>query len=505
MELMVLLVDDEPGALRFLAHMIASRCVGWQVMATAENGRQALAAMEASLPDMVITDIRMPVMDGIELAEQVKQRWPQVRTVVISGYEDFGAAQNAIRHGVAEYLLKPVTPAQLVAAMENARRALAEHKQQEAAAMLACAMRGEKLSVAHVKRCFGSSRFRAALVRTGTLLSRYSERHPSGQRSLEASRAAAADEWLLVGRDEWELIVFQSGQGVAQPLEEAARAAGRRLPAGDMTIVLGQATFTLAGAPQVVQSLMRVMDKNLVLGSGQVLSDERPKTAHETAAPVDSALEQRIAGMTTGCCRTKELRELMGQLFAVWEQESRPLVYIVRDTDKLLTAIERGLYDRRSPPADHEQLLEDAVLLSRDVPALCERVWNLALSILRGAEKQDAAPGSEAFFERVSEYIEQNLSRQITLQNLCAAMGISQTYMSRIFRRRTGSSFSEFLTDRRIERAKHILREQSQLPIGTVAELVGYKDPLYFSKVFRAVEGTPPSRYAAERHGEGAG
>lgn len=497
MLLRVLLVDDEPGALRFLSHIIASRCSGWEVSGTAENGRQALSAMETQLPDMVITDIRMPVMDGIGLAERIRRNWPGIRTLVISGYEDFGAAQNAMRNGVSDYLLKPVAPAQLILTMESAREALLEQKRQEAVVILAAAMAGERTAAERIRRCFRRNRFEVALVRTGALPSRYSERQPTGQRSLEVRRDAA-DCWLLAGRDERELLVFQTAGEGARPLEETARSALRFLPDGNPTFALCREPFALSSAPDVVQSLMCMTDHGLVLGKEQVLDNEQGPGAHKTSAPINSALEQRITGMVTGCAQTKELRELLEELCAVWRAEERPLFYVNRDIDKLLTAVERGLFSRYNPPADHEQQLEEIILFSADMAGLCERVWNLILGILRSAEKQDAPPGSEAFFEKVGEYIEQNISRQISLQSLCAAMGISQTYMSRIFRRHTGLSFSEYLTRQRIERAKSIMREQGDLPLKTVAELAGYKDPLYFSKVFRALEGAPPSRFAAQ-------
>ena len=109
----VFIAEDEPAALQHLCNIIRIKCQNFQVVGTAENGQEALEQLESFHPDILITDVKMPVMDGIMLAKRVKERYPDLLTVIISGYQDFSYAQSALRFGVCDYILKPVKPSVL--------------------------------------------------------------------------------------------------------------------------------------------------------------------------------------------------------------------------------------------------------------------------------------------------------------------------------------------------------------------------------------------------------
>lgn len=104
----ILLVDDEPLILESLKKTIGWESLNTQVVGTACNGQQALRFIQTNAPDIVLSDIRMPVMDGLELAKAAKEIRPEIRIVLISGYDDFAYAQQALRIGVEDYVLKPI-------------------------------------------------------------------------------------------------------------------------------------------------------------------------------------------------------------------------------------------------------------------------------------------------------------------------------------------------------------------------------------------------------------
>jgi two-component system response regulator YesN len=104
----VIIVDDEPSVKRSLKTIIEQETSSFEVSAFAENGQEALDLICDSLPDVVITDIRMPLMDGLRMAEEIRSRGIQTEVIVISGYSDFSYAKQALRHGVSDYLLKPL-------------------------------------------------------------------------------------------------------------------------------------------------------------------------------------------------------------------------------------------------------------------------------------------------------------------------------------------------------------------------------------------------------------
>ena len=110
----VLLVDDEPAALRNLEHILLGLEADILVVGKAMDGQQALALIPVQKPDVVITDIRMPVMDGVELARALHRGYPEINAIILSAYMEFEYSREALRNHVVDYLLKPVEPDDLL-------------------------------------------------------------------------------------------------------------------------------------------------------------------------------------------------------------------------------------------------------------------------------------------------------------------------------------------------------------------------------------------------------
>lgn len=115
----IILVDDEEEVRKSIIRKIDWQAVGFTVVGDAENGEDALEKIEALEPDVVLTDIRMPYMDGLTLAEKIRQRYPSMKIVIFSGYDDFDYAKRAIKLNVTEYILKPVNVEELTAILEE--------------------------------------------------------------------------------------------------------------------------------------------------------------------------------------------------------------------------------------------------------------------------------------------------------------------------------------------------------------------------------------------------
>ena len=113
----VFIAEDEPAALEHICTIIQNKCPNFQVVGTAEEGKSAVEQLEYLRPDVLITDVKMPVMDGIFLIKRVKEKYPDILSVIISGYQEFDYAQSALHYGVCDYILKPVKPSTLQESM----------------------------------------------------------------------------------------------------------------------------------------------------------------------------------------------------------------------------------------------------------------------------------------------------------------------------------------------------------------------------------------------------
>ena len=122
----IMLVDDEEEVRKSIIKKIDWADAGFEVVGDAENGQEALEKLELLEPDVVVTDIRMPYMDGLTLTEKIRQRYPSTKVVIFSGFDDFEYAQRAIQLNVTEYILKPVNVEEMTAILKKIRRNLDE-------------------------------------------------------------------------------------------------------------------------------------------------------------------------------------------------------------------------------------------------------------------------------------------------------------------------------------------------------------------------------------------
>ena len=127
----IILVDDEEEVRKSIIRKIDWQSVGFTVVGDAENGEDALEKIENLEPDVVLTDIRMPYMDGLTLAEKIRQKYPSMKIVIFSGYDDFEYAKRAIKLNVTEYILKPVNVEELTAILKKIQASLDEEIEQK--------------------------------------------------------------------------------------------------------------------------------------------------------------------------------------------------------------------------------------------------------------------------------------------------------------------------------------------------------------------------------------
>ena len=127
----IILVDDEEEVRKSIIKQIDWESAGFKVVGDAENGEDALEKIEVLEPDVVLTDIRMPYMDGLTLAERVRQKYPSMKIVIFSGYDDFEYAKQAIKLNVTEYILKPVNVEELTAILQKIKANLDQEIEQK--------------------------------------------------------------------------------------------------------------------------------------------------------------------------------------------------------------------------------------------------------------------------------------------------------------------------------------------------------------------------------------
>ena len=197
----ILVADDEPTGLNHVCMILEKKCPQYEIMAVAENGKQALEMIRKERPDILITDIKMPVMDGIELISRVKKEFPEVLSVIVSGYSEFEYAIEAIQSGVCDYLLKPLVPSDMQKLMEQLEIRLKTFYYTQRNKILRALCNGKHLEEKQkVSRYFPAGQYYAAVFRQNGLPRRFSKKNGVEIFSMEEEKI------YIYGRDEMESL-----------------------------------------------------------------------------------------------------------------------------------------------------------------------------------------------------------------------------------------------------------------------------------------------------------
>lgn len=498
----IVLVEDEPSALRYLRSTLELRCGNCEVVATAENGAEGLKQVRQLRPDLVITDIRMSGMDGIQLAERLKKEFPEIYSVIVSGYQDFNYARSALHSGVVDYLLKPVRAAELKAVIEKIGARIRRDVYERRVAILRNSLSGMPVDAWQIGRYLPFDRLCAALLRFGGLPSRFGTAISDAAPAQESPEPIEQDVWACPGRDAREIVFFCAEELTRPASFRRAVASVREKGHGFSTLVFGPGACRLDGCAPQVTVLRHVLDCMIVPGLSQThqLEGTPPAGRRVPETVLDPSRDSRIDFLLSNASYAgleSELRELTGE----WERDRRPLVAVEAALRQvLLRVVKTSGNPGGVPPDEIESLLDSLLSRVSSYEDLGSGAWDIVQQVLGtgGAIRRDTdVPSLHAAIVR---YVEQSCTQPLTLQSVCDKFRVSQTTVSRLFRRFEGASFIEYLTRRRVDMAKRLIGEHPEMPLKDVAAYVGYHDQFYFSRVFKSLTGVPPSEWTGGRH-----
>jgi len=502
----ILIVDDEPQICRGL-RLIIEQChipgTQLEVVGTADHGKAAIDFMNKFPVDLVITDIRMPGMDGHELLAWIRYHYPDVYTIVLSGYADFAYAQNAIRSGACDYLLKPVHEADIVTTLT---RIMEEERPLNKEIYLSwndLQAKGDYkiVLVADIDdpassraREFGDEQTLSWMLRKssievlretgGYLISESNKRCSTNMiYGFAGPSSAAVSEQVTAFRT--MLIAFWT-ERVRIPIS-FGQSNSEREGAADHTLYARAQTELLARL--LCNSDMAANSFSNTNRAEQFNADTAADAVEQSSTDL---LPQLSAALDTGdFARFSELvREYMHESIA--RQHLKTLVSSIERLlmtvhHKIQESAQEGSAPSTREAADFLSRLYWSQSVEQLVQALLEWFGGLYQSF--NPEEQEGP-----ILIRAKKYIREHLSNNLTLEDIANVTFVSRSYLSRLFRKRTGKTFVEYLTDLRMEEAKILLTEPG-VKIYEVAARLGYKDWKHFSRIFKEKTGYGPAEY----------
>ena len=520
----VLLVDDEEDIRVGISQKMDWQGLGFELVAEAENGKDALDLAEALRPDVILTDIKMPFMDGLELCRILTERLPASKFVVFSGFDDFEYAKQAIRMNVSEYILKPINAAELASVLEKLKEQLDQERQLR---------KNEEL----LRKRYEES---LPLLR-GLFLTRLLDgRVPREQLSELAGRyevdltgetfTAAIVHIGGADREQSALLIPPVQQLLEENLEREEFACRTFLYNDSLAILAAfreenQVYDFIDAVNRVCVLVESYLDQNLTVGVGLPCHD--PADLPQSTAGARSALDYRSMVGRGRAIYIGDLESGSVVRMSFAEGDERALTAAVKlgGEEDVRTEVRR-LTDRLSRagvPLPQCQLfflglLTCLVKLTRDGGLSAEQVfgkdftgtlqvsdfasveelgqWCLerCLAIQTGIRRQ-RTDSAGRMVEKAREFIREHYAdSELSVETLCEYLHLSPAYFSTLFKREVGMSFTNYVTDVRMEAAAGALlttEEKTYL----IARKCGYEDPNYFSYVFKRHFGMSPTKY----------
>jgi two-component system response regulator YesN len=540
----VIIADDEPKVSLLIKSLILWDELGLQLVATASDGISALALIEEHRPDIVITDIRMPGYDGIELIERAKALDPGIDFIIISGYRHFEYAQKAIRFGVEDYLLKPLKAVEI---NQTLRKMIAKYKERDRAKQLEqdYSVRVENdLQRLHAQLMSGllqsgpggkgaAAGLWAALPATLNEINRdfslsfaddffqvfvvkadvhFESLNPNVRKLLvEKSSGVVRDALrgkchvsLLYPTDRGIYVLVNFGEAQQKPLRKALVSIIDELQSQSelfdrirVTVGLGRQARDIRDMALAVREAEAALANRLTLGAGRILDrvgdlETAPAVSRFVTAQVRNRLltaveildGAEIATILADFERAAAADEgLTGKaLEAICEELVQILRFGLKSQNAVDDWVERQEAEFMEKFAMCSSQKEVFLLLAAYAETLIGHV-----TALRKSESNK--PVREA-----QKYIQANFAQPVSLESVSLRAGFNPTYFSLLFKKETGMNFLEYLTDVRIREAKRLLSDPRKT-IADVSAGVGYSDVKHFSKVFTRITGIHPSKY----------
>lgn len=544
--LKIFLAEDEVVVRETIKRMIPWEELGFELVGEAADGEMALPLLIRQQPDLLITDIKMPFMDGLTLARLAKKEIPGLKVVILSGYDDFNYAKQAIGIGVEDYLLKPITKNALIERLSEIRSRYEHEKTQKeyyekfqremqayeknssrdffealiggSMDMMEVYKRAEKLGLDIVAEAYN------VLIFTMNC-----DEDFSGQRDEYSSWEAESLELLenfFAGHSSAMLFrsnIFSYGvllKGQRETIEENTRACvdeirkilsrqdGRR----EWFLAVGQSVERLSQIQKSYHTASRAFSQRYLYDENILYYDEMETMEHPggQAETEDNAYLQKVdvnalnpailqKFLSNGLQEEAE-NFVKDYFYAIGQEPMESLVfrnYVILNVRFSVISFIKGLGcdTNEMESADTEEVLAESGKNMESAIAYAKKMISQAIEI----RDQNSGNKNRSILKTAVDFIDSHyMEEDISLNTVANVANVSANHFSALFSQNMGQTFIEYLTTLRMNKAKELLR-CTGMRSSEIAGEIGYKDAHYFSYLFKKTQGMTPSDYRKAR------
>ncbi|OXM86920.1 response regulator transcription factor [Paenibacillus rigui] len=510
----VLLVDDERIILDGISNVVPWGDSGTELIGTARNGIEAFQKIEQDPPDIIISDIRMPGMDGLQLAAKVNEQFPRIRMILLSGFSEFQYAQSAMKYGVKHYLLKPCNESKISEALQEL---VEELKQSEETEDFISNMRyGLEKMMPQMKEQFlkefvtnktygahdwayyanlfsidlGSRKVRLLCFQ---LEGKFEFEHLFAVKNIAAELLERTVLSSTVG--DHVLIVVEDVSEVNELHEriEQIRETFLHYYKIDLTIALSEADV-ITRARILYKQTMECLNYRFYLGEGSLITQRDIDLDQSVQQAKEWSYDEETLTLPIKTGRWEEVEAEIDAFFAKMSalrldiQTSKS--YVIQ---LFMAAIRLG-----EPERMNEYMQKLVKLVEMDTLAAIQGLFKEIAGGIARLNYEKNKNKHSAIVDKVIEIIEEQLGNPELSLNWVAhqMLYMNADYLGKLFKKETGEKFSNYVMKLRIKKATEVIEKNEDVKIFEIAEMLGFGDnPQYFSQVFKKYVGCRPSEY----------
>ena len=523
----LLLVDDEADVLQAMKRKIDWEALGFCLAGTAENGQEALELAEQLHIDVVLTDIKMPYMDGLTLCRKLKENYRNMKVVIYSGFDDFEFAREAVHLEAEEYLLKPISAKDMTEVFTRIKGKLDQEFSEYRNLNKLSEYYRKSLPAMREQLMMGILEGRISGDRIRSMMETY-------EMKLDASCYVVSILYPESGPGE---DMGQNSQFMTLPLKEMAQDYLRERVDFYSTLFLDQVIFVfmlhdkeemdkvLYHLDQICKMSARVLQIPVTAAVGLACDQvEELRTSYQEAV---NALEYHTILGGGQVIYIHDIEPSLKDSISPAEYDFQNLIHAVKvgdrkETDAAIADFMNNIRKTSISPSQYQllfmELLTELVKIGRSYKLHTKQIFGehsgswqelyKYISIedlegwlqevctnLRHTFRHERRDSTARLTEQAREYIEEHYrENDLSADSLCRYLNVTAAYFSTIFKKEVGMSFVAYLTKIRLEHAVELLRTTEDKTY-VIAEAVGYTEPNYFSYVFKKQYGISPSKY----------
>ena len=531
--LRILLIDDEQIVLDGMKLVLESAGKDWVVVGTALDGEKGLLEVREKKPDIVITDIKMPEMDGLTMSTIIREEFPEIVIFVFSGYAEFNLAQKAIAVGAYDYILKPINYEDIYKSLEKAEALIGErklfHLEHEEL------VKGLKASMPIIREKLLSDLIHGVIGVNDNIFYR-----------LKYLEFDVSDAFLCLMRiDDFEtvtknynvedryLLIF----AVRNITEEVIGRAGKSfyiVNESDDTLCLivykleEDKNAIMSLCEEIRSNIFKYLNKSVSIGVGRFAKN---------IEDLRYAYDDSMGAIQSSLFKIKDVTVHIDEVLP----EGSPSIYSLAIEKNIIRAVKSGDMELLTDELDHMYRNLKPCNFEYAKRLLHELYISLSRSLYEsGINAEEALKGRHDVYAEISEssnvdeavtillevlkylvqhigsvklnqrkriinevikYIEENYASNISLKDAADRVYLNLNYLSAVFKAETGENFTEYLKRFRVTRAIELM-DRMDLKIYHISEMVGYSDSKHFSQVFKEITGVSPKDYKAGGRGK---